>query len=487
MIDHINWVHTSLLLFTDLAIRIGLSVRVIMRKRSASVSLAWLVVILLLPFVGSIIYILLGENRLGEHRALRAADSVTILEKWSTKLQHATKVDWNRVNPECEPLHRLITAEFSIPATQGNDLQLIDASDLFFDNLIQDIQLANNCILLQFYIISLGGRVNDVVQALITAVQRGVTCRILADSIGSSAFLKSDKAKKMVSAGIEIVEALPAGIFRSLFVRVDLRNHRKLVVIDASVAYTGSQNLVDPLYFKQESGVGTWKDTMTRIRGPLVEVMTASFFYDWMLETGTSIDYLAQSVSVTPHDVSGDAIVQLLPSGPGFRENAIHDLLLTTIYAARQELILTTPYFVPDNAILTALESAALRGVAVTIIVPMKNDSKLVHYASQAMFENLAQAGVKIMLYREGLLHAKTITVDNNYSLFGSVNLDMRSFWLNFELTLFVYDQVFTQRLRILQQHYMAGSVPLDYAAYCKRSFYQRFKENAALLVGPLL
>ncbi len=458
-----------------------------MRKRSASVSLAWLVVILLLPFVGSIIYILLGENRLGDRRAIRAADSVTILEKWSTKLQNATKVDWNKVNPECEPLHRLINAEFSIPATQGNDLQLIDTADLFFDNLIQDIHLANNCILLQFYIISLGGRVNDVVKALITAVQRGVTCRILADSIGSSAFLKSDKAKTMVAAGIEIVEALPAGILRSFFVRVDLRNHRKLVVIDTSIAYTGSQNLVDPLFFKQKSGVGTWKDTMTRIKGPLVEVMTASFFYDWMLETGTSIDYLAQGISMIPHDVSGGAIVQLLPSGPGFRENAIHDLLLTTIYAARKELILTTPYFVPDNAILTALESAALRGVAVTIIVPMKNDSKLVHYASQAMFENLAQAGVRIMLFREGLLHAKTITIDNDYSLFGSVNLDMRSFWLNFELTLFIYDQIFTQRLRILQQHYMAGSVPLDYKAYCKRPFYQRFKENAALLVGPLL
>jgi cardiolipin synthase len=226
---------------------------------------------------------------------------------------------------------------------------------------------------------------------------------------------------------------------------------------------------------------------MVRIRGPLIEAMTAAFLYDWLLETGASMEDLQEKQKLHSPQPVGDAVVQLLPSGPGFRENAIHDLLLTTIYAARRELILTTPYFVPDTAILTALKSAALREVEVTIIVPEKNDSKLVHYASRAMFGDLIKAGVRIMLFREGLLHAKTITVDNDFCLFGSVNLDMRSFWLNFELTLFIYDRNFTSRLRRLQHHYILGSVPLDYASYQKRSFGQRFKENTALLVGPLL
>ncbi len=485
--DQLSWVVTSILFLADLAIRIGLSLRVIMRKRAASVSLAWLSVILLLPFIGAIIYLMFGENRLGDHRAKRAAANLVFLRKWSRRLNKISNVDWDRINPECEPIHRQIDNVFAIPALQGNELQLIDTSDLFFDNLLQDIRLAKSHCYLQFYIMSSGGRVDEVVEELIRIARRGVVCRVMLDSIGSKDFLRGSVPDKMRKAGIEVVEALPAGIFRYLFVRVDLRNHRKMVIVDNETAYTGSQNLVDPRFFKQESGVGEWKDTMVRIRGPLIEAMTAAFLYDWMLETGDSPGDLKENHEFHTPVPSGEAVIQMLPSGPGFRENAIHDLLLTTIYAARSELILTTPYFVPDNAILTALRSAALRGVDVTIIVPRKNDSKLVQYASQAMFDDLIKAGVKIMLFSQGLLHAKTITVDKDFCLFGSVNLDMRSFWLNFELTLFIYDQEFTRRLHRLQQHYIQGSQLLDYADYKKRSFGQRFKENTALLVGPLL
>ena len=165
---------------------------------------------------------------------------------------------------------------------------------------------------------------------------------------------------------------------------------------------------------------------------------------------------------------------------PGFAENGIHDLLLTTIYAARRELVLTTPYFVPDNAILAALKSAARSGVDVSIIVPKKNDSKLVHYASRARYGELARSGVKIMSFRGGLLHSKTITVDNDFSLIGSVNLDMRSFWLNFELTLFVYNKEFTGRLRAVQQKYIQSSVLLDHKHFDQRSFFSPVSRKTA-------
>ena len=485
--DRIYWIFTSLLLITDLAIRVGLSLRVIMRKRAASVSLAWLVVILLLPFAGAVTYLLFGENRLGEHRAKRAAANVDFLSNWAASLRKKSTVDWDQINPECIPIHRQIDSIFKVPTMQGNDLQLIASSDLFFTTLLADINGATSFCYLQFYIMAQGGYVDLITDALIEAAARGVTCRILLDSIGSKEFLAGPVPAKMRAAGIEVVEVLPAGLFRYLFVRVDLRNHRKMIIIDSTIAYTGSQNLVDPRFFKQDCGVGEWKDTMVRIRGPLIEVMTAAFLYDWTLETGVSIDTLVEKKMLFSPEPVGDAAVQMVPSGPGYQENAIHDLLLTTIYAARKELILTTPYFVPDNAILSALKSAAGRGVCVTVIVPEKNDSKLVHYASNAMFEELIQAGINIMLFTEGLLHAKTITVDNDFCLFGSVNLDMRSFWLNFELTLFIYNREFTNRLRTLQQGYIAGAYPLDIEAYQQRPFAQRFKENTALLVGPLL
>jgi cardiolipin synthase len=485
--EHINWIVTTLLFLGDLTIRIGLSLRVIMRKKAASVSLAWLVVILLIPFAGALIYLLFGENRLGESRAKRAAANMAFLQNWGSRLTKTSNVNWEKINPECSPIHRQIISLFNIPPMPGNDLQLISTSDNFFKKLLEDIHSSTTFCYLQFYILSLGGHTDEVISALIEAAARDVKCRVMVDSIGSKQFLRSKIPARMREAEIEVVEVMPAGLFRYLFVRVDLRNHRKMVIIDSAVAYTGSQNLVDPRYFKQDSGVGEWKDSMVRIRGPLIEVMIAAFLYDWTLATGVSIDTLVEKNTLYSPREAGNAVVQLVPSGPGFKENAIHDLLLTTIYAAREELILTTPYFVPDNAILSALKSAAFRGVEVTIIIPEKNDSKLVHYASRARFEELIDAGIHIMLFNEGLLHSKSITVDRDFCLFGSVNLDMRSFWLNFELTLFIYDKDFTARLRKLQQEYIAGSLPVNQEEFQDRSFSQRFKENTALIVGPLL
>jgi cardiolipin synthase len=486
--EHINWIATSLLFIVDLTLRIGLSIRVIMRKRAASVSLAWLVVILMLPLAGAIIYLLFGENRLGDQRAKRAAANLHFLEDWAAQLGHKVQDHPDIINPECIPVIRQISAYFNIPALEGNELRLLDSSEHFFANLLADISKATTFCYLQFYILESGGAVNNVIDALFDAAERGVSCRLMLDSIGSHKFLRSKTARQLQRAGIEVIEVLPAGLFRYLFVRVDLRNHRKIVIIDSTIAYTGSQNLVDPKFFKKGSNVGEWKDSMVRIRGPIIEVMLAAFLYDWALETGTSIDNLLENKHVYfPPGVTGDAVVQLVPSGPGYRDDAIHDLLLTTIYAAREELVLTTPYFVPDNAILAALKSAAGRGVKVTVVVPEKNDSKLVHYACQAMFEDLIPAGVSVLLFGKGLLHSKTITVDNDFCLFGSVNLDMRSFWLNFEMTLFIYNRDFTMELRRLQEEYITDSRPVDYLTYHKRSFGQRFKENAALLVGPLL
>ncbi len=485
--DKMYWSLTSILFLTDLTIRIGLSLRVIMRKKAAPVTLAWLVVILLLPFFGAIIYLLFGENRLGEKRARRAAADVPLILRWAEGLRQRSFTDWDSLNPECEPIHRQIDAAIRIPTMPGNSLTLLEKSDDFFQRLIDDIDQAQTTCFLEFYIWSTGGWADLVCQALIRACSRGVHCRLLLDSLGSKLFLQSSQCRDLKTHGVQVIECLPAGLFRALFVRVDLRNHRKIISIDGHVGYTGSQNLVDPRFFKQDRNVGEWIDIMVRIEGPVVEIMTASFLYDWAMESGEKLDDLNARGETCPVAPTGEIPVQLVPSGPGYAEDAIHNLLLTTIYAARRELILTTPYFVPDNAILAALKSAAQRGVNVTIIVPEKNDSKLVHYASRARYGELVAAGVRVMAFSGGLLHAKTISVDNDFCLIGSVNLDMRSFWLNFEMTLFIYSKDFTNILHDIQQKYLRSSLPLDEEAFKKRSFRERFLENTALLVGPLL
>ncbi len=488
---------STILLLADYAIRIVFSTRAILQKRPYGVTIAWLIVILLLPFIGAFFYLLFGENRISEKRVKRAQKSLEHYQNWLQSLNGRAPVDWQTLNPECKPLNRQATKLIGIPAMNHNSLELITTPEEIMRSILADIDIAESSCHMQFYIWQDGGVVDDIVEALIRAVNRGVTCRILVDSIGSREFLRGKNARRLQSSGVKITEALPAGLIKAFFARIDIRNHRKAVIIDGKIAYTGSQNMIDPLYFKRDEGVGQWIDMMVRIKGPVVESLAGTFINDWFLETDTNqtqftslqedIASIRKLADIFPGEKAGNIPIQLVPSGPGISPDAIHKLLITTVYAARQELILTTPYFVPDDTLLTALKSAAERGVNVHIIIPKKNDSKLVQFASQAHFEELLKAGVNIFLFTGGLLHSKTITVDGDFALFGSINLDMRSFWLNFETTLFIYDSDFTKKIRTEQKQYEIRSQHLQLEDLTARPLTVKFKENVALLIGPLL
>jgi cardiolipin synthase len=226
---------------------------------------------------------------------------------------------------------------------------------------------------------------------------------------------------------------------------------------------------------------------MVRVRGPAVEGLALTFLEDWELETGEGVERLQQTGDVHPLEPAGTAVVQVLPSGPVVREESIQAVLLMAIYAARRELVMTTPYFVPDESLLMAMMSAALRGVAVTLVVPARIDSRLTRLASQPHQGDLLEAGVRIARYEDGLLHTKSVTVDGELSLFGSLNLDPRSLVLNFEITLCVYDQEFTAQLRALQQTYVDRSTFMDLTAWHDRSGLRKLAENSARLLSPLL
>lgn len=500
-VQDLHWSYTlfsTLLLLADLFIRIGLSIRVIMRKRPYGVSLAWLVVVLVIPFFGGICYLLFGENRLPERRTERAKESFFSYIRWLKTLKDRAPVDWKVLNPECFPLYRQAETLVGIPAMAGNHLTLITCPERILGSITSAILNATSTCHLQFYIWQEGGRVDMVIDALMKAAARGVTCRILLDSIGSRDFLKSSTASLMREAGVLIQESLPAGIINAFFSRMDIRNHRKLVVIDGKIAFTGSQNMVDPAIFKRDAGVGNWIDMMVKVEGPVVECIAGTFISDWFLDTNTAQSHpetLLKEIKPVAPPATGDDVgplintspVQLVPSGPGLVPEAIHNLLLTTIYAARRELVMTTPYFIPDEPLLAALKAAAQRGVQVKIIIPRDNDSLLVKYASRARYQELTDSGVQIFLFHGGLLHSKTITVDRDFCLFGSVNLDMRSFWLNFEATLFIYCKTFTEQLCTIQQDYLNQSDALDITTFSQRGKWEMFKENTVLLVSPLL
>ncbi|MBW2056452.1 MAG: cardiolipin synthase [Deltaproteobacteria bacterium] len=466
---------------------IALSVRVVMMRRPVGVSLAWLILIFVLPFAGAGLYLLIGERRMGRRRAERAAALREEYEGWLRGLSRNTRVDWSDVGPRGAPVNRLAEATLGIPAMAGNRLELIDGAEPILGSIVEDIGRARHTCHMEFYIWNEGGMADEVSRALIRAAQRGVTCRVLIDSVGSAAFLRSEGAKRLLENGVELVAALPVGLVRMVFVRLDLRIHRKIVVIDGEIAYTGSLNLVDPRFFKREAGVGPWVDAMVRVEGPAVQALDLIFMWDWQVETGEDIKGLSDPKDFKTFPDGGEANVQVVPSGPGYTSDTIHQLLLMSLYTAREELVMTTPYFVPDESVLTALESAALRGVEVTIIVPERVDSRLIRYASRSYFKDLLASGVRILRFHGGLLHTKSITIDREIALFGTVNLDMRSFWLDFEVTLFVFDRDFGSRLRALQQGYADRAVPIDLETWRRRPAWSRFVENAAQLLSPLL
>jgi len=349
--------------------------------------------------------------------------------------------------------------------------------------LIADIDAAHSTVHLEFYIWSAGGFVDDLVNSLVHAAGRGVSCRALMDSLGSRSFFRSAAIERLRAAGVEIVEVLPVNPLRMLFVRLDLRDHRKIAVIDRCLAYTGSMNIADPRFFKQNAGVGEWVDAMVRIEGPAA----------WALEAvSLSLTFLQSGGDFAPPQapalaLAGNSQVQIFPSGPQASTRHIEALLLTAIYAARREIVLTTPYFVPSETLLVALRSAAVRGVRVILIVPEKVDSLLVRYASDAYNDDLLAVGIIILHFTDGLLHTKSMVIDEQVTIFGTVNLDLRSFELNFEISLIAYDQQFSAEVRELQRHYESRSRPLLLEHWRARPHWRRVLENAVQVMSPLL
>ncbi len=351
---------TIALIGGDWVLRIGLSLRVVMRRREASASLAWLSLIFFVPFVGGVVYLLVGESRLGASRAARYQQVTKSLFEQGAGLWIQRRA-WGGAAARFEQIARLGMAQTDLPPFRGNTIDLFGRSGSFLGALCEDIDRAQDHCHVQTYIWQVGGGPDRVVEALERAAGRGVACRVLVDSYGAKGFLRSDRARRLRGAGVEVLGALPANPVRMLFRRLDLRNHRKIVVIDGKIAYAGSQNMTDDAFrVSRRKHVGPWIDATARIEGVAAQALGLVFLRDWQLDSGTDIDMTAFLPEI---EIGEGAEAQVLPSGPGGAPTAIRRAVLEMIHAAREELILTTPYFVPDEAIKTALESAAMRGV----------------------------------------------------------------------------------------------------------------------------
>ena len=465
----------------------GVTLRILMKRRAVPSAMAWLLIIYIIPLVGIIAYLSFGELHLGKRRAERAKAMWPSTARWLNDLKECQRIFATENSEIAASLFQLCERRQGIAGVKGNQLQLLTTSDDVLKAMMRDIELARSNIEMVFYIWQPGGLVDQVAESLMAASRRGIHCRLMLDSAGSVAFFRSPYPAMMRNAGIEVVEALQVNLFRVFLRRMDLRQHRKVVLIDNYVAYTGSMNMVDPRFFKQDAGVGQWVDLMARMEGPVATTMGIVYSCDWEIETGKRILPPEPDLNQMPFEQESGHTIQVIASGPGFPEDMIHQALLTATYSAREQLVMTTPYLVPSDDLLHAICTAAQRGVDVSIILPMKNDSMMVDWASKAFFGELLEAGVKIYQFEDGLLHNKSILVDGQLSLVGTVNLDMRSLWLNFEITLVIDDAGFGDDLGRVQDDYIARSHLLDVEAWLKRPFWHRIVERLFYFFSPLL
>ncbi|MGF1755781.1 cardiolipin synthase [Vibrio makurazakiensis] len=463
----------------------GVTLRVVLKRRAVSVSLAWLMVIYIVPIVGVGCYFLFGELNLGKKRADRAKQMFTPFGNWFRQLDDCHAHHPTQIGSPIHKIDELCNNRMGIPALSGNTLSLQESPEQILRSIIEDIERAESSIKMVFYIWHPGGLADSVASALIKAQKRGVEVKLLIDSAGSPRFFRSHWKKMMEDAGIQLVQALEVSPWRIFLRRLDLRQHRKIIVIDETIAYTGSMNMVDPSYFKQGSGVGQWIDIMVRITGPTVNVLSAIHGWDWEVETGERI--LPALPEAKPDLQQSLHPIQVVPSGPGMPEHLILQVLNIAINQANKSVRITTPYFVPSSDLLGTLKTTAQRGIKVELIIPHVNDSLMVKWASRSFYSELLDAGVEIYEFSGGLLHTKSVVIDEEFCLVGTVNIDMRSLWLNFEVTLAVDDIHFTQKLHQLLDSYIEQSHKVDQKEWNKRGLYPRFFERIFYLFNPLL
>src|SRR5262249_50006280 len=474
--DPILW--SWLFFLSEWAIRLPMLV-VIPFRRTPAAAKGWLLLIFFEPWVGLLLYLLIGRAKLTRWQREQLARLPGAMAGVVRRLTS----DPNVFHPEVGPaLSRAVTLAENLggmPILGGNAVELLTDYDGIIARLVADIDGAQNHAHLLFYIFADDRATAPVVEALGRAAARGVRCRVLADAIGSRPGLRTLRPK-LTALGVEVREMLPVRLWPWKKARLDLRNHRKIAVIDGRVGYTGSQNLVAAAF---KEGI-TYEELMVRVTGPVVLDLQYVFAADWFLETSEVLDGEAEFPCP---EIAGSVAAQALASGPAFPTQNNQRLIVALVHGARKRVVLTTPYFIPDEPLLQALQTAALRGVDVHLVVSEKGDQLIVHLAQGSYYEELLEAGVHIHLHRGKFLHAKHLSVDDSVAQIGTSNLDIRSFALNAEVMLMIYDSGLVARLAAEQERYFANSRLLTLAAWGQRPFRSKLAQNLARLLSPLL
>jgi cardiolipin synthase len=463
------------------AIDVATAARALLRPhREPASRLAWIIAIFALPIAGVILYLLVGETRISGGRRSRGREINARLPRPPGNCPgKSTSEDTHWAS------FALARTVNHLDPTTGNGARLAADSNAAVDEMVADIDAARETVHGCFYIWLADTNGLKLKEAFIRAAERGVEVRLLADALGSRRLIRSKHWRDMSDAGCQVRVALPVGnpLWTLIRGRVDLRNHRKLMVVDNRIAWCGSQNCADP-EFRIKPRYAPWVDIMSRWEGPVAPQCQFLFVSDWIAENGDDItDLLTRPLPAG----DGSIVAQVLGTGPTAEFDAMPACFSELIHSAREELVITTPYFVPDEQLLFALTSAGRRGVRTQMLFPKRNDNWIVAGASRSYYKDLIDAGAEIYEFRPGLLHAKTMVVDRCVGLIGSANLDRRSFELNFENNILFEDAVFAAAVRQRQDEYLAQCDRVMRQDVDRYGIALRLWQNLLATLSPML
>ena len=436
---------------------------------------SWLLLVGFLPLVGLPLYLLFGHPWLSRERVRRQALASQVIRE--EQAPHGA-LRWSPTGSgTAVEMVPLVERLGDFMPTHGNAVELLDDYEASLRALLADIDGARERVHLLYYLLFDDAVGEAICVALERAAARGVRCRLLLDAVGAKRGLKR-YGRRLRAAGIDLRVMLPGGLRWRRSGRMDLRNHRKVAVIDSCAGYVGSQNLADAMFVRGFPN----RELVARVRGPVVAHLEGVFASDWYIETGDRLQ-----VKQVPVASDSNVAMQLLPSGPAYPFENARDTVNALIHLARRRLVLTTPYFVPDDATLSALRIAALSGVEVQLILSASNNQRLTAWAQDSYYDELLASGVKIALYRPHFLHAKHLSVDDDIALVGSINLDIRSFALNAEIGLLCYDCEVVARMREVEAGYLAAADIVTLAGWRRRPAWRRSREGIARLADSLM
>jgi cardiolipin synthase A/B len=476
---------TVALYLLDLAIKV-VALGLVPEGRRPSSATAWLLLILFLPVIGLVAFWLIGSPFVDRGRRRQQAAAGEVISAALT-----TETDDLLPVPAGSTLNTLVVLNRRLgwlPAVGGNKAELFSNYDESIAVMAREVRTAERYVHVEFYIMTWDAATNDFFEALAEVAARGVKVRLLFDHIGTARIPGyRDMIKKLQQTAIEWHPMLPIQPLKGKWRRPDLRNHRKIVVVDGRVGFVGSLNMIDASYHnrRHEQAGRKWRELVMQLNGPVVFSINIVFATDWYLETD---DVLREDVQPYPYEVEpGDVLCQVVPSGPGFPDENNLRLFNSLIYSAQRRLSITSPYFVPDDSLLYAITTAAQRGIDVELFVGEQGDQFMVHHAQNSYYTALLKAGVKIYLYPAPfVLHSKHFSVDDDVAVIGSSNMDIRSFNLDFEISVMCVSRSLTTAMRKVEDHYRSLSRELTLAEWCRRPLGKRYIDNVMRLTSAL-